>query len=196
MITFVEGKLAHKDPTQVIVEINGIGYEVKISLNTFSALKDAEHYKLHTYLHIKEDSHTLYGFAELEEKMIFLNLISISGIGPSTGLIMLSSLSPFEIKSAIVNGDVQLIQGVKGIGSKTAQRVILELKDKIARDELIEKAVDLSSNSYNTIKNEALSALITLGINKNLAEKKIDMLLRENEDLALEELIKLTLKNT
>ncbi len=196
MITFVDGKLAYKDPTHVVIEINGIGYEVKISLNTYSALKDADNYKLNTYLNIKEDSHTLYGFAELEEKKIFLNLISISGIGPSTGLIMLSSLSPHEIKSAIVNGDVQLIQGVKGIGSKTAQRVILELKDKIARDELIEKAVDLSSNSYNTIKNEALSALITLGINKSLAEKKIEMLLRDNEDLALEELIKLALKNT
>jgi len=198
MIAFIEGKLTIKEPAFVIIETCGIGYEIRISLNTYSSIKDEEACKLHTYLHVKEDSHTLYGFSELTEKTLFLLLISISGIGPSTALMMFSSLSTNEIKSAIANEDVLVIQGVKGIGSKTAQRVILELKDKIRKEELISlNNGHISSSSYNTIRIEALSALVTLGINKQQAEKSIESILQNNdEQITLEELIKRALKRS
>ena len=195
MIAYIKGRLISKDPTFVIIDIQGVGYHIKISLNTFSKIKDEELCKLHTYLHIKEDSHTLYGFAEEKEKALFLHLISISGVGPSTGLMMLSSLSPDEVEQAIINEDVPVIQGVKGIGAKTAQRVILELKDKIGKEQLSGVETIISSNPKNTIRNEALGALITLGINKAAAQKSIDKILKDSQDqITLEELIKLALK--
>ena len=151
---------------------------------------------LHTYLHVKEDSHTLFGFSSEAEKKMFLNLISISGVGPSTGLMIQSSLTSGELKQAIVGEDVKTIQGVKGVGSKTAQRIILELKDKIKKEGLYQESEDFQPHTHNTIRSEALSALITLGINKPTAEKSIDRILKNSGNtITLEELIKLTLKN-
>jgi Holliday junction DNA helicase RuvA len=195
MITYLNGDIVEKDPTYLVMEVAGIGYEVKISLNTYGHLKDASKTKLHTHLHIKEDAHTLFGFHEESEKKRFLDLISISGVGPSTALMVLSSLSAEELQSAIVNGDTKTISSVKGIGLKTAQRIILELKDKISKEDLLDKAVGISLNKGNTVKNEALSALATLGINKAAAEKSIDRIMKEKDgNVSLEELIKLALK--
>ena len=197
MITYLKGKLAYKDPTFVVIDVGGIGYEVKISLATYSAIKDKEDLLLHTYLHIKEDAHTLFGFAELAERKRFLDLISISGVGPSTGLMILSSLSPDELQYAIIHEEVKVIQGVKGIGLKTAQRIILELKDKMKKEGLLDKTIDIAPSPRNSLREEALSALITLGIPKNNAAKQVDMILRESgADITIEELIKQTLKRT
>lgn len=196
MIAYLNGRLAYKDPTYVIIDIQGVGYEIKISLNTFSKIKDEESCKLHTYLHIKEDGHTLFGFAEKSEKTLFLLLISISGVGPSTGLMVLSSLSPHEVEHAILSEDAATIQSVKGIGAKTAQRIILELKDKIGKDPNADPSIFISQSLSNTIRNEALSALITLGINKAAAQKSIDKILKNSDpQISLEELIKLALKS-
>lgn len=194
MFAYLKGRLAHKDPTYVIIDINGVGYEVKISLNTFSQIKD-ESIKLYTYLNIKEDAHTLFGFYTEQEKDIFLKLISISGVGPSTGLMVLSSLGPEEATNAIITEDVRTIQGVKGIGAKTAQRIILELKDKVGKEALGSDQINIPISSANAIRNEALQALVTLGINKSAAQKSIDKILKDQgADISLEELIKLALK--
>jgi len=195
MYAYLKGKLAHKDPTFVIIDINGVGYEVKISLTTYSQIKDEEAIQLHTYLQVKEDGHTLFGFFDLQEKELFLKLISISGVGPSTGLMVLSSLGPEEATNAIITEDVRTIQSVKGIGGKTAQRIILELKDKVGKEVLSDDHINISISSASTTRNEALQALITLGINKTAAQKSIDKVLKENgSDISLEELIKLALK--
>jgi len=195
MFAYLKGKLAHKDPTYVIIEINGIGYEVKISLNTYSQIKDEEAICLQTYLQVKEDSHTLFGFRDLREKELFLKLISISGVGPSTGLMVLSSLGPEEAENAIITEDVKTIQGVKGIGGKTAQRIILELKDKIGKEIMSDDQINIPISSASAIRNEALQALITLGINKAAAQKSIDKVLKEKgKDTSLEDLIKMALK--
>lgn len=197
MIAYIKGKLVYKDPTHVIIDVGGIGYHIRISLNTYSAIKEEEQLKLYTFLHIKEDAHTLYGFEQPSEKTLFLHLISISGIGPSIGLMVLSSLSPDEIHDAIINEDVKTIQSIKGIGSKTAQRVILELKDKLRKDAPLDKASNISVKTHNTIKNEALSALVTLGIAKVAAEKSIDNIIkREGNEITVEHLIKLALKSS
>lgn len=195
MIAYLKGKLAYKDPTFIIVDVGGIGYEVKISLNTYSGVKDKEEVFIHTYLHIKEDGHTLFGFSSQPEKKRFLDLISISGVGPTTALMVLSSLSAEELQHAIVQEDVRTIQAVKGIGAKTAQRIILELKDKMKKEGLIDTSLELGFTSRNTLKDEALSALITLGIQRAVAIKQIETIIKEKgQDLTLEELIKLTLK--
>ncbi len=197
MINYLEGKLAVKDPTYVVVDINGVGYEAKISLITYSSIKDLDSCKLFTHLHIKEDAHTLYGFAEESEKRRFLDLIGISGVGPSTGLMILSSLSPEELQQAILNGDVKTIQSVKGIGLKGAQRIVLELKDKMQKEGLLEKAGEISHAGHNTLRDEALSALTTLGIAKPAAEKSIDHIMKQHgQQIKLEELIKLALKRS
>ncbi len=197
MINYLEGKLVVKDPTYVVVDIGGIGYEAKISLITYTAIKNLERTKIYTHLHIKEDAHTLFGFAEQSEKKRFLELTSISGVGPSTGLMVLSSLSPEELHRAIVNEDVKTIQGVKGIGLKTAQRIILELKDKMLKEGDLEKGAEFVSTPNNTMRNEALSALTTLGIAKPAAEKSIDSLLKQyGSEIKLEDLLKLALKRT
>jgi len=195
MIAYIDGKLVHKDPTFVIVETGGIGYHIKISLQTFSQIKSEEKFRMHTYLHIKEDAHTLYGFSDGSEKKIFLDLISISGIGPGTAIVMLSSLSATEIENAIITEDVQTIQKVKGIGSKTAQRVILELKDKMKKSSGSSEIPNLQSVSNNNIRSEALQALISLGIPKNSADKNLDAVIKkEGNQLSLEQLIKAALK--
>lgn len=192
MIGYLKGKLAFKDPTFVILDVNGVGYEVKISLYTFSKIKNLESCLLHTHLHVKEDSQTLFGFVDNGEKDIFLKLIAINGVGPNTALMINSSLTVGEIKQAIVNEEVVTIQKVKGIGTKTAHRIILELKDKIKREGFE------SSTTFPGVdnkRNEALSALITLGINKAMAEKGVDRILKNHgEDITLEDLIKYVLK--
>ncbi len=194
MIGYLKGILTFKDPTYVLLEVNNIGYEVKISLNTYGLIKNLDTCKLHTYLNIKEDAHTLYGFYNPDEKQIFLKLISISGVGPGTALMITSSMTVDEIKNAIVSGDVGTIQRVKGIGNKTAQRIILELKDKVGKES---PDVMVSGNVSNTIRTEALSALMTLGINKSAAEKSLDFILKKSgDDITLEDLIKQVLQRT
>ncbi|WP_443944953.1 Holliday junction branch migration protein RuvA [Pedobacter sp. AW1-32] len=193
MYAYIDGKLTFKNPTYVVIEAGGIGYHINISLNTYSALGDSERCKLYTWLHVKEDGHTLYGFADEGERRLFLHLISVSGIGPNTGRMILSSITPLEIQAAIVKGDLPLIQRIKGIGAKTAQRLVLELQDKLKKegaDTLI------SVPQHNTVKDEALSALVMLGFAKQTAEKTIDQILTKTEGtLSVEQLIKHALKN-
>lgn len=196
MIAYIDGKLTYKDPTYVIIDVNGIGYQIKISLNTYAKLMEGERCKLHTFLHIKEDAQTLYGFSEAAEKNVFLHLISISGVGPGTGLMIVSSLSVSEIQQAIVREDVRTIQNVKGIGAKTAQRIILELKDKFKKDTGLEVGNN-TAMAHNTNRSEALSALITLGFVRTVAEKTLDAIIkREGDNLTVEELIKFALKSS
>lgn len=197
MITYLKGRLAFKDPTHLVVDVGGVGYEVKISLITYSQVKNKEDILIQTYLHVKEDSHTLFGFYEASEKKRFLDLLSINGVGPSTALMILSSLDAKELQAAIVQEDVKTIQSVKGIGGKTAQRIILELKDKMKKEGLLDKSVEIQPRFDNTLRSEALSALTTLGINKSAAEKTVDKILKEyGEEIKLEELIKQALKRS
>lgn len=200
MIAFIEGNVLECEPTHLIVDVGGLGYQVNISLNTYSQVKDKPKVKIYTHLHVKEDSHTLYGFSTKEERQVFLQLISITGVGPSTGIMIQSSLTPQELFAAIVHENVTTIQSVKGIGGKTAQRIILELKDKMRKEGLEkgeEEMVASDDKSYNNLRSEALSALTTLGINKAAAEKSITDILRENgNEITLEELIKRALKST
>lgn len=193
MIDFLRGKLVTKETSFVIIDVGGVGYKVLISLSTFSEIKDSENITLLTYLNIKEDSHTLYGFVRESEKQMFLDLISVNGVGPATGLMIQSSLSASEIRNAILQGDVNRIKGVKGIGAKTAQRLILELKDKVTRSG--DNTEEIIPNAYNTLKNEALNALVTLGINRSAADKSVSSIMKDNESLTLEEIIRQALKN-
>ncbi len=193
MYAYIDGKLSFKCPTYVVIEAGGVGYHINISLNTFSSIQDQERCKLYTWLHVKEDAHTLYGFADEGERRLFLHLISVSGIGPNTGRMMLSSITPQEIQQAIVNGDVPLIQRIKGIGPKSAQRLILELQDKLKR-EGYDSLISIPKN--HTVKDEALSALIMLGFAKNAAEKALDQAINQsNGSLTVEALIKIALKS-
>lgn len=196
MIAYLSGKLVFKDPTYVIIDVGGIGYQVKISLQTYSKIKDEEQIRLLTFLHIKEDAHTLYGFKEESEKRLFLLLISINGVGPNTGLMILSSLDTGEIEQAILSGDVGTIQAVKGIGVKTAQRIILELKDKVGKQGASEITTPLGFlKSSNKVREEALQALVTLGFPKAVAEKNITQVLKKTDgEISLENLIKASLK--
>lgn len=196
MIAYLQGRLVFKDPTYVIIDVGGIGYQVKISLQTYSKIKDEEQIRLLTFLHIKEDAHTLYGFKDEEEKRLFLLLISINGVGPNTGLMILSSLSTAEIEQAILESDVATIQHVKGIGAKTAQRIILELKDKVGKSGSDGSPTPVGFlKSSNKIREEALQALITLGFPKAAAEKNIAQVLKKtNGEISLEDLIKASLK--
>lgn len=194
MYDYIDGRLAFKSPAYVVIDVNGVGYHINISLNTYSLLGDAERCKLFTWLHVKEDAHTLYGFANEGERNLFLHLISISGIGPNTGRMMLSSLAPAEIQAAIINGNVSVIQRIKGIGPKSAQRVILELQDKLRKEGLGTSAG--AAPVVKTAKDEALAALVMLGFVRNAAEKVLDQEMNKNDKaLTVEELIKLALKS-
>ena len=193
MISFIRGKKVEIDPAKLILDVNGIGYEINISLRTFSKIKDMKEINIHTYLNVKEDSHTLYGFNSKSEKQTFLSLLSINGVGPSTGIMILSSISADEFNKAIISSDVNKIKSVKGIGLKTAERIILELKDKISIDDISD---DFSDSFDNTIRNEALSALSSLGISKNIVDKHINDILKRNENISLEDLIKEVLKRS
>lgn len=192
MITHLKGRLVEKNPTYVVIECGGVGYFVNISLHTFSKIPDSESIQLYTHLQIKEDSHTLYGFVENSEREIFRLLLSVSGIGSSIARTMLSSLTPLQIKNAIACGDVPTIQAVKGIGAKTAQRVILDLKDKVLK---IYDIDEVSPNSNNTNKEEALSALEVLGFARRQSEKAVDKVLSQDPTLSVEDIIKHALKN-
>jgi holliday junction DNA helicase RuvA len=195
MIAYLKGKLVYKDPTYAIIDVNGVGYQVNISLNTFAEIKDKEDIKLVTYFHVREDAQVLFGFASEAERQMFQYLISVNGVGPSTALVVLSFLPPAELKSAIVREDATALQAVKGIGGKTAQRLILELKDKLKRD-ATEEMPGNAGLVRNTVRHEALSALVTLGIAKPAAEKSIDAVLKKfGNTISLEELVKQALKN-
>ncbi len=191
MITYIKGRLSEKSPINVVIETNGIGYWVNISLTTFSQIPDQESIKLYTHLQIKEDSHSLYGFYTKKEREIFRLLISVSGVGTSTARTMLSSLNPEQVIEAISSNNVSIVQSVKGIGSKTAQRLIIELRDKVLKIYDIDEAF---VNSNNTVREEALSALEVLGINKRNAEVSVDKIIKDNPDISVEEIIKETLK--
>lgn len=194
MIAYLKGKLVHKEPTHVVIEVNGVGYQVGISLHTFSEIKDREDIRLATYLHVREDAHILYGFASDAEKQMFQFLISVNGVGPNTALVVLSYLTPDELKTAIVHEDTGALQAVKGIGGKTAQRLVLELKDKLKK-EALEESSGIGGSARNTLRSEALTALITLGIGKAAAEKSIDSILKKSGgSISLEELVKQALK--
>ncbi|AMD84513.1 Holliday junction DNA helicase subunit RuvA [Capnocytophaga haemolytica] len=193
MITQLQGKLVEKNPTYVVIDCNGVGYFVNISLNTYSALPEGEAIKLYTYLQIKEDAHTLYGFLSKSEREVFTLLLSVSGVGASTARTMLSSLTAAQIRSAIVNGDVASIQSVKGIGAKTAQRVILDLKDKMLK---LQEFDEVAPTASYTHKEEALSALEVLGFVRKQAEKVVDKIVQSaSGELSVEEIIKQSLKN-
>ena len=196
MIALLKGDIIKIEPTYIILNVSGVGYEIKISLRTYAEIKNLKKIEIKTHLQVKEDSHTLYGFYSQSEKVIFLDLISISGVGPSTAMMILSSLSASELQEAILNEDVLMIKSIKGIGSKTAERIILELKDKIKKKDFIENNVKFSSGLGNTLRNDALKALSSLGISKDLARIKVDQILKEKQDLSLEDLIKDVLKKS
>lgn len=191
MYAYFSGKLAHKAPTHVVLDVGGIGYYIHISLNTFSQIKDQEQCKLFISFQVREDSQTLFGFATEGEKKLFENLISVSGIGPNTGRMILSSNTAEEIQSAIVNGQVTLIQKIKGIGPKTAQRLILELQDKLKK-----QGVDALTSVplKQSVPDEALSALVMLGFTKQASEKVLNAIILTDPNLTVEDIIKQALK--
>lgn len=193
MISYVKGLIALKTPTYVVVEAAGIGYHINISLNTYSKIEKLENVKLLTYLQVREDSHTLYGFAEDVERDIFVKLISVSGIGTNTARVLLSSMQPDEVRAAIVGEDVSAFKKVKGVGPKTAKRIILDLKDKVLKDSG-ETALTLPVQN-NTIRDEALQALVALGFNKIMTQKVLNKIMKEQPNLTnVEGLIKAALK--
>ena len=192
MITQIRGRLVEKNPTYVVVDCAGVGYLLHVSLQTFSSLPTDENIRLFTHLSIREDAHTLYGFITKTEREVFKLLISVSGVGPSIARTMLSSMNSEEVQNAIASENVALIQSVKGIGAKTAQRVIVDLKDKILKTFDID---EVSLNTSNTNKDEALSALEVLGYHRKQSEKIVNTILKEQPDASVENIIKSALKN-
>lgn len=191
MITHIRGRLVEKNPTSVIIDCSGVGYELHISLNTYSLIGTDETIELYTHLQVKEDSHTLYGFAQKVEREVFRLLITVSGIGANTARTILSSLTSEELRGAIAAENVSKIQSVKGIGAKTAQRLIIELKDKILK---IYEFDEVFPQMDNTVKEEALSALEVLGFSRKQTEKMVDTILSEDCELGVEAVIKIALK--
>ena len=192
MIAHLQGKLVEKSPTHIVIDCAGVGYHINISLHTYSLLPNNDFVKVYTHLQIKEDSHSLFGFVEKQERELFRLLVSVSGIGASIARTMLSSLDPKQITNAIASGDVVTIQSIKGIGSKTAQRVILDLKEKVLK---LYDLDEVSMSQNNTNRDEALSALEVLGFNRKLAEKSVEKIVKENPDASIETIIKQALKN-
>ncbi len=192
MINHINGKITEKTPTHIVVEANGVGYYIHISLTTYSKLVDLNDIKILTYLSIKEDSHTLYGFFDAEERDMFKLLISVNGVGTNTARMMLSSLQSQEISKAILQGNVNELKGIKGIGIKTAQRIIVDLKDKVGKDENISS--DILTFLDNTNRDEALSALVALGFTKATVEKVLHAILKAQPKLSVEALVKEALK--
>jgi Holliday junction DNA helicase RuvA len=191
MIAHLQGKLVEKTPTQVVIDCGGVGYHVNISLHTYSLLPATDFIKLFTHLQIKEDAHTLFGFVEKSEREIFKLLLSVSGIGASIARTMLSSLDPKQITNAIASGDVVIIQSIKGIGSKTAQRVILDLKEKVLK---LYDLDEVSMSQSNTNRDEALSALEVLGFVRKTSERIVEKIIKEDPDSSVESIIKRALK--
>jgi len=193
MIAFVRGKFAIKTPAHVVVDVNGVGYDLQISLNTYAAISNVENGQLHTYLHITENAQTLFGFADIAEKELFLQLISVSGVGASTARMMLSGMKPDEIIRAIVQGNTKQLEGIKGIGKKSAERLIVELRDKLGKQTI---GQPLGGAVISGIDHDAVQALIALGIAKPLAENAIKKTMSSiPEDASLELIIKQALKN-
>jgi holliday junction DNA helicase RuvA len=192
MIAHLQGKLVEKSPTEVVIDCAGVGYQISISLHTYSLLPDQENIRLYTYLQVKEDSHTLFGFFEKSEREIFKLLLSVSGIGAGTARTMLSYLQPAQIIQALANGDVGTIQSIKGIGAKTAQRAIVDLRDKVLK---LHDVGEVSFYAGNTNQDEALSALEVLGFNKKLAEKAVERIIKDSPEATVEMIIKQALKN-
>jgi Holliday junction DNA helicase RuvA len=196
MISFLKGKLIQKYPTHVVIDVGGVGYHVNISLQTFSEIKDQENVLLYTHLSIREDAHVLFGFSNEAERKLFQQLISVNGVGPNTAIVMLSYMNSSEIKTAIVSDDAVALQKIKGIGGKTALRVIIELKDKLKKESWDDTNPTLSVGQHNTVRREALSALLTLGLPKATAEKSVDTVLKKSGNtITLEDLVKQALKN-
>ncbi|MES2691573.1 MAG: Holliday junction branch migration protein RuvA [Bacteroidota bacterium] len=194
MIAFVEGKLAVKSPAHVVVDCGGVGYSINISLNTYELLSQADHARVLTHLVVKEDSHTLYGFAEEDERQLFLHLISVSGVGANTARMILSSVKPIEVKQAITSGNWALLKSVKGIGPKTAQRIVIDLQDRLQKTEGITGDLITAASPANKALEEALAALVMLGFSRNEAEKGLQKVKQQNPNYTVEELVKNTLK--
>jgi len=194
MIAFIEGEVAELTPAYVIINCNGVGYLLQISLNTYTAIQGLKQTRLHSELIIREDAHTLFGFALTAERTLFRHLITVNGVGPNTARMILSSLSVNEVSQAIVGNNAALLQGVKGIGAKTAQRIVLDLKDKLEKEGVV--SVEIFAPADNTIPQEALSALVMLGYNKSVAQKTLHQVIKSNPSLAtsVEKLIKEALK--
>lgn len=196
MFAYIKGKLAYKEAAYAILEANGIGYQINIPLSTYTKMDGSEECKLFTYFHVREDAQILYGFFSMLEKTVFLDLIGINGVGPSTALAALSSLSAEEIKGAISSEDIKKVQTIKGVGAKSAQRIVLELKDKYQKEGFSENNATISGQINNTLRLEALTALTTLGISKPSAEKTIEKIVKKyGAEIDLETLIKLALKS-
>ena len=192
MIAYLFGKYAYKSPARVIIDVHGVGYEVNISLNTYSDIQSLTEGKLFTFLQVKEDSHTLFGFSEVQEKEMFVLLISVSGVGAATARMMLSNMLPAEISKAILQGNARILESVKGIGRKTAERLILELKDKLNKQQFDNS---IPSIKGNTLQQDALNALIALGISRVIAEQAVNKILSEDAaEIPLEHIIKKALK--
>ena len=193
MIAFLKGKFEKKTPSYVYVDVNGVGYEVQISLNTYSTIQDQEEGFLHTHLIVREDAHLLFGFADLAEKEMFLHLIAISGIGANTARVMLSYMKPDELSRAIIQGNSKMLEGIKGIGKKTAERIVVELRDKLAKQP-VDTTLNISPWKGNTLQSDALNALIALGINRQAADLAIQKVLAQDPGIGVEQLIKKSLQ--
>jgi Holliday junction DNA helicase RuvA len=191
MFAFLKGDFVFKSPAVVYVDVNGVGYEVHISLNTYSKIQNLEKGTLFTHLQVREDAHVLYGFYDKAEKEIFLNLLSVSGIGASTARVMLSYAKPEDLIRAIISGDSRSLESIKGIGKKTAERLIVELKDKLTKFPL---ETNISPMKHNTLHQDSLNALLALGINRQAAEKAIQQITKSAPDLKIEDIIKQALK--
>lgn len=196
MIAFVQGNFAVKTPAIVIVEANGVGYELHISLNTYADIQALDKGLLHTYYHVREDAHTLFGFSQEAEKALFIQLISVSGVGATTARMMLSSVKPEELIRAITSGNTKTLEGIKGIGKKSAERIILELKDKLGKSS-ITGSISQNNTSFagNTIEQDALNALVSLGIGRTVAESAIQRVMKADPTNQVEDLIKKALKS-
>ena len=192
MIAYLKGTFATKTPAYVHVDVNGVGYEVHISLNTYSKIQDLEKGTLLTHLIVREDAHILYGFFDASEKEIFLHLLGVSGIGASTARVMLSYMKPEELSRAIVQGNARLLESIKGIGRKTAERIVLELRDRLSKQPI---EANISAVQSNSLQVDALNALVALGINRPAAEGAIQKVMQQNADVTVEELIKKALQN-
>lgn len=192
MYEYIQGKIAELTPANVVIDSNGVGFFIHISLNTYSSLSGKEQAVVFIHQVVREDAHMLYGFFNKSEREIFRQLISVSGIGANTARMILSSLSPSEIKEAILGGNVKLLNGIKGIGAKTAQRIIVDLKDKVGKSDVSNEFLLTESN---TNREEALSALVMLGFTKNTVEKVLDKLLKQEPNAGVEELVKKALKS-
>ena len=192
MIAYLEGKFSYKNPAVVYVDVNGVGYEVNVSLNTYSHIQQLKEGKLYTYLQVKEDAHSLFGFFDTFEKDMFVMLIGVSGVGATTARMMLSSMKPDEISKAILHGDARMLESVKGIGRKTAERLVLELKDKVGKQPT---GPSLSGTPFHSTEGDATNALVALGISKPMAEQAVKKVLTAEPELdKLEEIIKKALK--